>query len=86
VKKEEVKVESGEVVNIELDMRHIQKVAGKVLKLVEKECYDRPYDGLYAVKAVVYIMRHGLSKVCFLDNEAQLDDALVKSLEEAWSE
>ncbi len=71
------------VENIEIDMTRVQAISQKVQKLIMKKSKD-PVEGLYALKACLYMMRCAMkSGGIFLDNEAELDAMLTERIDEA---
>ena len=68
------------VENKEIDMNRVQAISRKVQELIMKKSKD-PLEGLYALKACLYMMRSALESAgIFIDNEAELDRMLTKVL------
>jgi len=71
------------VKNIEIDMRRVQALSLRVEMLIMKRSKN-PVEGLYALKACLYVMRSAMKTAgIFLDNEAELDAMLTLSIDEA---
>lgn len=71
---------------LNLDVGRLQKVSGKVTKLLNKECKDA-VEAMYVLKATLYLLRCELSEAgLVLDNEAQLDAELTSMIDEAMKE
>jgi len=69
------------VENIEIDMDRVQRLSFKISRLVIKKSRN-PLEGLYALKACLYVLRSTMREAgIFVDNEAQLDADLVRSIE-----
>ena len=71
------------VKNIEIDMSRVQAISQRVQMLIIEKSKD-PVEGLYALKACLYVMRSALKTAgIFIDNEAELDAMLTESIDEA---
>jgi hypothetical protein len=72
--------------NLKLDVGRLQKVGCKVTKLLKKECKDA-IEGMYVLKATLYLLRCELSEAgVVVDNEAQLDAELTGMIDKAMKE
>ena len=70
------------VKNIEINLTRVQAISRKVHGLIMKKSRD-PVEGLYALKACLYVMRSAMKSAgIFLDNEAELDAMLTESIDE----
>jgi hypothetical protein len=66
-----------------LDVEHLQKVGGKVSRLLRRQCKDA-IEAMYVLKAILYLLRCELSEAgIVLRNEAQLDAELVSMIDKA---
>jgi len=69
--------------SLKLDIGRLQKVGGKVSKLLRKECKDA-IEAMYVLKATLYLLRCELNEAgVVLDNEAQLDAELTNMIDKA---
>lgn len=72
--------------SVKLDVGHLQKVGCKVSKLLRKECEDA-IEAMYVLKASLYVLRCCLNEDgIVLDNEAQLDDDLIRMIDKSIKE
>lgn len=71
----------GDILN--LDVGHLQKIGGRVTRLLRKECRDA-IETMYVLKATLHLLRRELTEgSVVLDNEAELDTKLHSIIDEA---
>jgi len=74
----------GNSINIDID--RLQKIGGRVTRLLKKECRDA-VEAMYVLKATLYLLRCSLIEDgIVLDNEVQLDAELTGMIESAINE
>ncbi len=71
------------VKGVEIDMDRVEVICFEVQELVRKRSRG-PVEGLYALKACLYLLRLAVKRSgIFIDNEAELDAMLTKEIDEA---
>jgi hypothetical protein len=72
--------------SLKLDVGRLQKVGGKLSKLLRKECKDA-IEAMYVLKATLYLLRCELSEAgVVVANEAELDAELTGMIDKAIKE
>lgn len=66
---------------IGIDVGRLQKIGGRVTRLLKKECRDG-VEAMYVLKATLYLLRSTLIEGgIVLDNEAQLDAEITSIID-----
>lgn len=71
------------VQSIEIDWSRVQSVSLKINKVVRRKSRD-PVEGLYALKASLYVMRCAMEHNGFkMNNEVEMDGFLMRMIDES---